>query len=133
MTEATSDFGCSRCWPDTPEAAWAARLEHERVAHLIAESHFVVSILRCLACDQHFVSIFTETIDWEGGNDPQYVTVMPLTNEEAARLLNLRDQLGEADLNALPSERRSLSQNWPEYAKESALTWGRGVYVGRHD
>ena len=133
MAQPMSDFGCSRCWPDAPEAAWDARRQYDRAAILIDESHFIVAVLRCTACDQHFVSIFTESIDWNGGNDPQYWTVMPLTKEEVGRLASLRDRLGEADLNALPSDRRSLQRNYPADAEQPTLAWGRGIHIGPHD
>ena len=45
-------------------------LKHEHT--LIDESHFSISILRCPECSQRFVSIFTELIDWEDGDDSQY-------------------------------------------------------------
>ena len=65
------DFGCERCWPPIADAAWEARGGLTHVAELIDDSHFHVMILACPCCTQRFVSIFTETIDWEDGDDPQ--------------------------------------------------------------
>ena len=40
-------------------------------------------VLQCRRCDQRFLSVFTETIDWQDGEDPQQWAVLPITNEEA--------------------------------------------------
>src|SRR5262245_42703618 len=64
----SSNFGCVRCWPPTPNAAWEARGSLRRVADLVDESHFSVGIMACPDCAQRFVSVFTETIDWAHGD-----------------------------------------------------------------
>ena len=35
-------------------------------------------ILGCARCSQGFVSVFTKTIDWEDGDDPQFWTLLPI-------------------------------------------------------
>src|SRR5215213_6300087 len=97
----TEHFGCEHCWPATAEAAWNGRGNLTRVAELIDESHFDVALLACARCNQRFVTVFTEMIDWIDSDDPQYWTLLPLTEPEADSLLRQRDSLSDAQLNEL--------------------------------
>lgn len=127
------DFGCARCWPAKADEAWAARDELRRGETLIGESHFHVITLACPHCAQRFVSVFTETIDWDDGEDPQYWTVLPLTEAEAASLAGGPDgEPSEAALNALGPGRRSLYRDHPKGAPPRVY-WGSGIYIGPHD
>jgi hypothetical protein len=126
------NFGCERCWPSTAEAAWEARETLTRVQELIDESHFHVMILACARCTQRFVSIFTEMIDWAGGDDPQYWTLLPITEKEAADLVQQKSSLTEASLNALGPGRRCLQHDYPK-ASAPRTSWGTGIFVGPHD
>lgn len=130
--KAPADFGCERCWPATPEAAWEARRGLALEAELIDESHFHVMILACSGCGQRFVSVFTELIDWSGGDDPQYWTLLPLTDREADGLVRKGDAVTEARLNALGPDRRSLRRDYPKAAAPRCI-WGTGVRIGPHD
>ena len=125
-------FGCERCWPPFAEAAEMARRAHTHEAELIDESHFHVMIRACAGCAQRFVSIFTEIIDWADGDDPQYWTLLPITQAEAADLIQRSGSLSETTLNALGANRRCLRHDRPK--GESARSyWSTGVLVGRHD
>ena len=126
------DFGCERCWPPTADAAWDARGSFTHVAELIDESHFHVMILACPRCSQRFVSVFTETIDWEDGDDPQYWTLLPITVAEHADLVQQRDSLTETTLNGLGPGRRCLRLDHPKAAAQR-IFWGTGISVGWHD
>jgi hypothetical protein len=126
------DFGCGRCWPLTANAAWDAREGLTHVAELIDESHFHVMILACPFCAQRFVSIFTESIDWQDGDDPQYWTLLPITATEAADLLRRQNSLTETQLNALGRGRRSLQRDYPK-ATEPSIYWGTGISIDPHD
>ncbi len=126
------DFGCDHCWPATPDAAWETRRALVCEAELINESHFHVMILTCGSCDQHFISVFTETIDWTDGEDPQSWTLLPITDLEAADLVVHQGSTTEAELNALGPERRCLRRDHPK--DTAALSfWGTGIYVGPYD
>jgi hypothetical protein len=98
----------------------------------IDESHFHVMVLRCAGCEQRFVSVFTETIDWEDGEDPQHWTLLPVTREEAARLARSGAAPTEAGLNALGPGRRSLCLSHPK-GEPSRAYWSLGLHVGPHD
>ena len=125
-------FGCEKCWPFSAEAADAARRGLIPVAELIDESHFHVMIRACSVCSQKFISIFTELIDWSEGDDPQYWTLLPITEDEAAGLTRSGDSVTEEVLNSLGKGRRSLQHDRPK-GKPPRTCWGVGVLVGRHD
>jgi hypothetical protein len=128
----TQGFGCDRCWPADASAAWGARDGLRRVRELIDESHFIVTILTCPHCAQRYVSVFTEMIDWEGGEDPQYWTLLPISGGEAEGLIQQAASLNEVTLNALGRERRSLRR---DYTKDEPprVYWGSGILIGPHD
>ncbi len=126
------DFGCKRCWPSIAEAAWEARKGLAHVAELIDESHFHVMILACPSCAQRFVSIFTESIDRKAGDDPQYWTLLPISEGEASDLVQHQDSLTEATLNALGHGRRCLRRDHPK-GIEPRTFWGTGIAVNQHD
>jgi hypothetical protein len=128
----TQEFGCDLCWPADAWAAWEARGGLTRLEELIDESHFIASILACTRCDQRYVSIFTELIDWEGGNDPQYWTLLPITEAEAQGLIHQGASLDEMSLNALGCERRSLRRDHPKDGSPQ-MFWTSGILVGPHD
>jgi hypothetical protein len=102
------------------------------VQKLINGLHFEVKILVCDRCTQRFVSIFTERINWQGGEDPLYWTLMPITETEAADLIRRQSSLTEASLNALGPGRRCLQHDCPE-ASAPRTCWGTGIFVGPHD
>ena len=127
-----SRFGCERCWPASPDAAWQARSALARVAELIDESHFHAMVLACDVCAQQFASVFAETVDWVDGQDPQYWTLLPLTGAEASRLTREGTTSNEAQLNALGPGRRSLRRDHPKSAPPRTY-WDTGIVVGPHD
>lgn len=124
--------GCDQCWSQSASEAWqrSRSLVHKHI--LIDESHYRVSIAVCPICSQKFVRIFTETIDWIGGNDPQYSTLYPLTPQEADYLAGLGEYVTEQILNGLPSERISLIHDFPR-SGGVRTQWSRGILVGPHD
>ncbi len=126
------DFGCADCWPPSAAEAWEARRTLTQVAELIDESHFHVMILACPRCTQHFISVFTEMVDWADGDDPQYWTVLPITEIETADLIKQRDSLTEPTLDALGPGRRCLRHDHPKGAARYTF-WGTGLNVSPHD
>lgn len=126
------EFGCEHCWPADPKAAWEARRALTRHAELVEESHFHIMILACSRCAQNFISVFTETIDWADGEDPQYWALLPLTDTETATLVRQRGSVTEAQLDALGTGRRSLHHDHPKDGGPFTF-WGTGIWVGPHD
>ena len=119
---------------ETPsaDAAQEARRTLTREAVLLEESHFNAMIRACPGCSQRFVSVFTETIDWEDGDDPQYGTLLPVTTAEAVALVQQGSDLTEATLNALGSGRKCLRYDHPK-GEEPRSFWGMGISVRHHD
>ena len=125
-------FGCDQCWPESAEAAWHARSGLTQIQELIDESHFHVTILACAECDQRFVSVFTETIDWTDGEDPQCWMLVPVTEAESRSLMQHRGTLTEPDLNSLGAGRRCLQRDHPKTSPARVL-WRTGIFVGAHN
>jgi hypothetical protein len=123
--------GCNACWPSSADAAWEAVKSLKTDIDLIDESHFKIKIRSCKKCGQQFLSVFTETIDWKDGEDPQYWTVIPLTTEEAERLSSKGSDF-EAALVALPDARRSLRHDFPKGSGPKSY-WSQGLAIGAHD
>ena len=126
------DFGCERCWPPAAAAAWEGCRSLTCTQALIDESHFSVAMLACPRCAQRFVRVFTETIDWQGGEDPQYWTVLPITEAEALDLSRQPESLVATRLGGVGQGRRSLQRDHPRAAAPQVF-WGTGITVGPHD
>jgi hypothetical protein len=125
-------YGCDRCWPLSADAAWTARAGLRRVAEPIDESHFRVMVLACPHCGHCFLSIFTETIDWVDGEDPQHWTLMPVTEAEAADLIGSSRTWTEAEIGAVGPGRRCLRLDHHR-ARPRRIYWGTGIVIGPHD
>ena len=126
------EFGCEQCWPPDADAAWKARGALTHVAELVDESHFHVMVLACPLCSQRFLSVFTETIDWVDGDDPQCWTLLPITGPEATELVQQQASLHETNLNALGPGRRSLWHDHPKGVEQRTF-WSKSIRVGLHD
>jgi hypothetical protein len=85
VKEESLGFGCANCWPaDADLAATGIRNTKPRV-RLADESHFMLARRACDTCAQRFLFCFTESIDWAGGDDAQYVTYLPLRSSSHRR------------------------------------------------
>lgn len=131
MNESAHTFGCQHCWPDSADAAWEALKTLTIDLALIDESHFTIKIRSCNHCAQQFLSVFTETIDWQDGEDPQRWVVMPLSAAQA-QMLSRQDGAIETALAALPSACKSLCRDFPK-GRAPCSYWGQGVSIGPHD
>ena len=114
MREST---GCRRCYGDDAHTVWdyyEDGLVVER--ELVGEPHFIVQLRRCDECGQKFVWIFSESVDWEGGEDAQRRSIVPLADGEAESL----------DVRALPAlgdGRRYLETWWPTDTRDQKVGW----------
>jgi hypothetical protein len=123
-----AEFGCAACYGEDADATWHHYHDGLPVTEqLILESHFVVGLRRCAACEQPFVWVFTEYVDWQGGEDPQYRVVVPITPAEAATLAEQGENVDLPALGALGRGRRYLSVDWPSDAPLRAY-WGSGAF-----
>lgn len=134
MTEpASSVAGCDECFPDSVELLGQRWYKTPVTAELIAESHFSIKLRRCAQCGQRFVTVFAETIDWENGDDPQQCCALPITEFEAARLLNASsDAQVESIAGSLGEDRRSFMSFWPSGSQKIEV-WSTGFIIGMHD
>ncbi len=124
-------FGCGSCWPASPEEAWKAMRSLPMESRPVDESHFIVTIRSCPKCHQRYVSVFTETIDWADGEDPQFWAVLPLVEQEVTGLLKAGPDI-ELVLNALAPQRRSLRRDFPK-GENPTEYWSSGISVRSHD
>jgi hypothetical protein len=117
---------CARCTSADAATAWTAML-HERVRSLVEESHYSIQITAC-RCGQHFVKVFTERIDWQGGDDDQDWLVFAIDSAEAERLSSAAESELHGLVTALGRDRRFLVHC-------NAGTWWRenGFMIGPHD
>lgn len=126
-----SQIGCDRCWAPEAATAWNLIKDVPIEERLINEPHYIVQIRVCPSCSQRFLQVTTETIDWADGEDPIARTVIPIDDEERARLIAAQP-LGDETIEGIGAGRQSLRYDWPK-GKEPALFWGTGVRVGIHD
>lgn len=125
--------GCPHCWSTSADAAWQFRQQLLNEQTLVDDPHFSVLLLRCPICAQAFLSIFTEMVDWLGGNDDQEWTLLPLNSKETADLLKQDNLLEEERINTLGEGRRSLRYTFPHRENNSSAWWSTGIRVGMHD
>jgi len=125
----TPSFGCDVCWPDNAEQAWINHASLDITQRLVDESHYIVKLHQCPHCQQQFVSVFSERVDWLDGEDPQDRQVMPVTPAECEALQHLPDALA---LYQLAPKRQSLHWELPkgEYRR---VRWRQGLHPVPHD
>jgi hypothetical protein len=128
----TAGFGCARCYGDDAQAV-SGYFSGDGLAtdHLVvADSHFIVSLRHCCQCGQAFVSVFTEFVDWSGGDDAQYRDIVPVTPAEAAAVLERGDPADLQYLGSLGQGRRRLSTDWPTGGPKR-IDWRTGSFSVR--
>lgn len=121
-------FGCEDCGSDDAERAWLAT-RARALAVLEQQSHFSVRLVAC-TCGQAFAQVFTERVDWQGGEDPQDWVLVPLEDGEPASLA-----LGAstAAIEALSRGRRCLWRSFPSDGPLRAVWQDGPVTIGPHD
>jgi hypothetical protein len=126
------EIGCERCYGPDAAAAWEA-IQANRGQSLVEESHFGIHLNAC-DCGQVFAVVFTERIDWQGGDDPQDWGALPLKAAEMPALVAASpSELGRM-LTTLGAQRRFLVRCFPADADKPAVWWRDGHFViGPHD
>jgi hypothetical protein len=125
-------FGCARCFQADALSMAQARQNLIQIARLVDESHFDVVIRACPACRQQCVSVFTEMIDWQDGDDPQCVSILPLTASEAQQLMTAGEDV-VALIERFGRKRRYLQVDHPKGAPERIGWVDGGLVIGPHD
>jgi len=84
------------------------------------DTHHRRALLRCKSCGQLYLYEFYEWIDWEGGNDPQYRTWIPVESREEAEELNKADYIGLLKFSPRLQSDLPKDAHWPK------VFWVRG-------
>ena len=122
------------CLGDDSLAAREAIRKAKHIAGLVDESHFIVSILRCVRCGQHFLSLFCERVDWVDGDDPQTSVAVPVSEDEVRKLQTANIAADEnAILEIVANERRFLYHDTPKSAAETLAWKTRTLFISGHD
>jgi hypothetical protein len=101
---------------------WASgpiKTRFELIETFVKESHHWRYLLKCRECGQRYFYEFYEEIDWEGGNDPQYVTYIPVDSDSDVETLK---QTPAFELRQFGPR---LESDWPKDAKLPTLRWVR--------
>ena len=125
----TASLGCAACYGDDATAVHAfyqagGLAIDERLSD---DSHFGVTLRHCTGCRQRFLFVFTEFVDWQGGEDDQYTDVVPISAAEAEEARRRSDDL--LFLGSLGIGRRRLSTAWPRGVKEKTIEWRSGAFA----
>jgi hypothetical protein len=125
-----STFGCPACFQGDAKAVLASGAL-ERVHRVYDESHYSVNIERCRHCGQPAVRVFTEFVDWTGGEDSMYVSIIPITPAEADLLVAQGENVDDKAIEAMSRGRPYLQSDWPT-GKEKRTEWREGpVWIMR--
>ena len=71
-------------------------------------------------------------VDWADSEDPQYWTVVPITEAEERSLPQEGNPVSETQLMALAPGRRCLRRNYPKN-EAPRVFWSTGMVIGPHD
>lgn len=81
------------------------------------DDHWWRYLLECRCCGQRYLYDFYEAVDWVGGNDPQRVMIVPISDD--TELVALRS----ASRDDLEKRRPLLVKDWPADKPESEIFW----------
>ena len=113
------------CQQQDPTLARKFLLDNREHRTLVDESHFDVSLIRCLACGQLYLRAWYELIDWTNSEDSQADWWFPIEEEMGNRILAIGAGMGEAAIDGLQLEGPYLLHAWPRGAKPYAQ-WMEG-------
>jgi hypothetical protein len=116
-------LGCESC--GAPDAEVAAATQFDWTCELIDESHFSVFIGECERCHQRWISVFSEDIDWVGGDDAQYTRRLPITLAESNELQAQGNKISLDRLQEIGLNRRYLQIDHPT-GKPKRICWTLG-------
>jgi|GEM_PF-881379 len=87
------------------------------VVHTFSEdSHFSRRLIKCKQCDQLYLKEFYEEIDWVDGEDPQYLTYIPVESQKEAEIIN------QVDLWEFQAFSPRINRDWPK-GKQKTIRW----------
>ncbi|MCE7002883.1 hypothetical protein LWC34_08565 [Kibdelosporangium philippinense] len=120
------EFGCAQCYGEDAETVMEYCTKNlETTQRIVSDSHFGVSVRKCPECGQEFIAIFTEFVDWQGGDDAQYFDIVPVTPIEVKYFLEA--DLVIRELGKLGHARRRVSSDWPTGGTYQ-VSWKHGTF-----
>ena len=126
--DTVKSFGCAQCFGGDPEELWdRSPWRHDQ--NLLDDSHNDVALFTCETCGQRFLHVFTEFINWSGGNDSQYWDVVPITDEEARTLVE-QWPVPLEDLGQFGAGRKRLQVSFPSRGG-SSMCFATGTFEVR--
>jgi hypothetical protein len=99
---------------ENPALVAAKEPGFERIETYVDGDHLDRHLLRCRECGQLYFYEFYEEIDWDGGNDPQYRTYIPVESDTEIEALKTKEASPWETLNYSPR----LLRDWPKDAPE---------------
>ena len=124
--------GCKQCWSSDANWVWEARSRLQKRLDLVDSAHLGVSLVACTQCEQSYLSVFTETINWRGGNDPVHWTLIPIMSVHAIEMAKRVKPVSESLLSDICGK-ASSAQRYSSSSGESRSYWGVGLQIGMHD
>ena len=122
------------CLGDDCVAAKEALRAAQHTIELVDESHFGVSIERCVRCGQHFLTLFCEMVDWADSDDPQVWVAVPVSEDEVEKLRTADVAADEnAILKIIANDRRFLLHDMPKGAPDKLAWMTRRLFIPGHD
>jgi hypothetical protein len=120
--------GCEQCYGEDAGAVlgWC-RTNLTIVRRIVSDSHFGVSVRVCPGREQQFVAIFTEFVDWSGGDDAQYFDIVPVTAVELAEIGQAADGELTTDLGLLGAGRKHVASAHPT-GEAGRVFWKHGTF-----
>ena len=100
-----------------PELAEPLKDRFSLVETYVEEAHWWRYLLECRVCGQLYFFEFYEQIDWEGGDDPQYTTFVPVDGPEEI------EQLKACAPFELLQFAPRLQKDFPKGATRSTFGW----------
>lgn len=111
-----------RLWTDPARVvADGLQARFELLRTFVKESHWWRYLLKCRECGQLYVYEFYEEIDWADGEDPQYVTWVPVETDDDIAAVTA------APAGVLGSFVPRLCKDWPKGAAAAKLHWVRAA------
>jgi len=104
------------CQQQDPALARKFLLDNREHRTLVDESHFDVSLIRCLACGQLYLRAWYELIDWVNSEDSQADWWFPIDDELGDRILRVGSAVNESVIDLLELNGRYLLHAWPSGA-----------------
>lgn len=130
MTE--SNRGCEKCWGGDAQSAVPKLNSLPHGGLLVDDLHLIIGKRSCADCGQLFVTVFTETIDWVDGEDPQHRSYMPVSGAELAEVAKLDESDMHSALLEIGRSRRTLEWDNPKSGIKK-MHWSGGLFYRIHN